>query len=223
MRRAGAAMIKPSIFCKVLISGLVWQAATCCCATVLYDNLGNVRTGTDTIRGVQARGIRFNTDSSLYNQVLATLLLSADRSQGPATLALYSDVNSTLGNQIGLFFPPSSFSANGLAPATFMLESGRVLTPNTAYWLVLQNFASPSFGVNWSWTIDSSGSGAGFTSLEAKTNDGGATWTYPNAGAPDQARIEAFLLPEPPSVVLGLIAIILLVFSAGRRMRGNSF
>src|SRR5262245_22649543 len=69
----------------------LWCITSCCVAAVLYDNLGNVRASTDRVVGLNARGIRFTTDSAIYNALAATLPMYADQSSGPATLVLYSD------------------------------------------------------------------------------------------------------------------------------------
>jgi len=198
----------------------LWCITTCCFATVLYDNLGNAFTGTDTIEGPAARGISFTTDSATYNALTATLPLSADRVAGAGHPRSLSDVNSTIGNPLGVFASPSSFSIfSGLnlnqTLETFTL-SGVTLSPNTPYWLVLQDFASPSFGVHWSWTNDHTGTGIGFTFLEAKTTDGGSTWTYPASvlpmfAAPNQAQIVATFVPEPPSAALATLAVAMLI------------
>jgi hypothetical protein len=216
-------MNKSSIFCKVLLSVLVWQAATCCCATVLYDNLANTTVGIDLIGEFPrtSTGIHFKTDSSSYDALTATLLMTASAPQGPAKLVLYSDINSAVGSPLGVFVPPDSYSTlSEPSPATFNL-SGISLSPNTGYWLIFQSsVAGPSFEVLWRWALDSAGSGGGATAMGVLSSDYGKTWTYVHN--PDQAQIIATVVPEPPSVVLGSITFtLLLMFAVRHRERGN--
>ncbi len=192
---------------KLFAVTVIWSATSCCFATVLYDNLANAMSGPDSIQGPAARGISFNTDSSTYNSLTATLLMYSLKPAGPATLTLYSDVSSTIGSPLGVFTSPGSFAFLGVvAPATFTL-SGVNLSPSTAYWLVLQDLGTGA--LFWSFTTNGSGTGPGFTAKEVKTNDGGATWSY-FSGQPNQAQIVASVVPEPSAFYIAAIGVSLI-------------
>jgi hypothetical protein len=204
----------------LLVVPAILNAAAYCSGTTLYDNLAN-GTGTngDTLF-TRIRGIAFNTDAASYNSLTATLPLSANPVQGPAILRLFSSSpGATVGSQLATFTSPATFSQFNVQPATFTL-SGVTLSPNTLYWLLLNHTGSGS--INWAFSSTGIGSGVGFTNFEAFSDDNGATWQYHN-GAPNLAKIEATVVPEPSTSALLAIGGIVIVGVAKRRLSRSGF
>jgi hypothetical protein len=173
----------------------ILSAASACMADVLSDNLSNAIDGTDDTTNVDWYAVRFGTGSSSYNSITAKLLIGWDGGhQGVAQVSLYSDVDTKPGNALADLTLQGSI-INGLAPTTFTTSSVS-LDANTNYWIVPKAMDWP---MQWAWTTDNLGVGAGFLHTWGHHTDSG--WSTLNA-EPYLAQISATTVPEPTGMAL---------------------
>ena len=153
----------------------LWNASAH--AVVLSNNLSTASGGTEAATGSTWLAASFATDASAYTLDSVTLSL-ANSVSGSAQLSLYSDGTLEPGSLIGTLTSPASYSSS-LASTVF--TSGSLsLTASTTYWVVLK---ATTGQFDWSWAAADTGSGVGFQTSWAYSDDAGTNWwgddTYP--------------------------------------------
>jgi len=160
---------------------------------------------------------QFTTDGTDYNLVGITLLMLRDTGTEDAIVEVWSNTldgfdDDVPGVSLHTLTPPGTYSS-ALA-ATAFTTTGFTLSANSTYWVVLRSpSASTDFG--FSWTLDASGDGDGFSPEWRETLNSGSSWSG-GAGEPYQMQVEATPVPEPASIAI-LSALGLLGFGVWRR------
>ena len=188
-------------------------------ATVLSDNLGKAPFDADPVFGPIWGAARFNTDAQAYS-LSSVVLWAKSVSSGSATAELYSDnggttPNASLGSlSLSGSFPPSA------GPATFT-ASGITLAPTSAYWIVVKGTGS---GVDWYWTDDLTGTGAGFDTHYAISDNAGSTWGDIADVDPFQMQVNVDLaqVPEPGQWAMMAVTALGIAGYAARRVRAKT-
>jgi hypothetical protein len=173
-------------------------------AATLTDNLSKTTGGGEFVGGPTWIAAAFSTDNTSYQISSASLLLSTPE---PSTAKL--DLYSASSGQPGLLLSTlnSSVSFPSVASPVTFTGSSYILAPNSMYWLVLK---APTGSFDWSWTEDGTGTGVGFLSQWAASDDAGGIWFTSDAG-PMQFRVLAdpvsAAVPEPGSFTLTALSI----------------
>ena len=188
-------------------------------AMVLADNLGKSPAGYDPLTGPVWASGRFNTDAQAYS-LSSVVLWATSVSSGSATAELYSDNGGTMPNA-----PLGSLTLSGSFPpsegnATFT-ASGITLNPSSAYWIVVKGTGS---GVNWYWTADNTGTGAGFDTHYAISADAGSTWgdTAPIEPMLMQVNVDLAPVPEPGQWAMMAVTALGIAGYAAQRIRAKT-
>ena len=183
-------------------------------AATLSSNLIAATTDVETASGDTWLTASFGTDSSGYMLGDVTLLL-ANSGSGVAEVDLYSDGGLQPGSFIAALSSPSTYSSS-LSPITFT-SSGVTLAAGSTYWIVLKALAGD---LDWAWTDDNTGTGAGFQNTWGETSDAGATWftydIYPLQFSVDAA---SSAVPEPGTATFLMGGCALLGALAWKRFR----
>ena len=170
----------------------------------LTDNLSKTTAGNEFVGGPTWVAAAFSTDNGSYQISSASLLLSTTETS-TAKLDLYSAGSEQPGLLLSTLSSPVSFPTVA-SPVTFT-GSNYILSPNSTYWLVLK---APTGSFDWSWTEDSTGTGAGFLSQWAATDNAGGIW-FTSDAQPMQFRVLAdpvnAAVPEPGSFTLTALSI----------------
>jgi len=173
-------------------------------AATLTDNLSKTTGGSEFVGGATWIAGAFSTDNASYQISSASLLLSTPE-PSTAKLDLYSASSGQPGLLLSTLNSPASFP-NVASPVTFT-GSSYILAPNSMYWLVLK---APTGSFDWSWTEDGTGTGVGFLSQWAATDDAGGIW-FTSDAEPMQFRVLAdpvnAAVPEPGSFILTALSI----------------
>ena len=147
----------------------------------------------------------------------AVTLKLAEVVTGEAEVDIYSDSVLEPGSLLGRLTLAGTYSST--ATATTFTASGINLAANTNYWVVLKAVAGQ---FDWSWTLDNTGSGAGYQNTWGSTDDSGSTWftydTYPTQM--NVTLVSPSAVPEPSTWILWGMAGSTLVLGR-RRLRGS--
>lgn len=182
--------------------------------TVLFDNINNENNGYFFTSTTTFAAQRFNTDAiNLFLTGEKLRLYPNTTPSGPFFLRLYSDASGQPGSTIATLFN----GTNTASGQVFFPGYNQPLLPNTNYWLVLGEPAGSSFAQFWGATTTTTGTGPGFQTTSAITNNGGATWSTRDF-APFQAQITANVVPEPGSTLCFLTGAVTLVVLGRRRL-----
>jgi len=173
---------------------------------ILYDNLGNGAQGYRSVTVLTWEAQRFNSASNTLALTSATLNLDSESGgSGTFFLQLDTDAAGQPGTALAtLFTGPDPFT--GPFP-----QSGNILfgglnqpvVPNTNYWLVLGENSGASFDLRWGSTSNLTGTGSGFQTTNATTNNQGGTWSVSSTTS-HVMQLTATAAPEPSSLLLGL-------------------
>jgi len=203
--------VRTALGCSALFLG-----AFALYADTLSSNLTATTADVEIASGDTWLTASFETDSSSYILGDVTLLL-ANSGAGVAEVDLYSDGGFQPGSLIGALSSPSTYSSN--LSATTFTNSGITLAADSTYWIVLKSLAGD---LDWAWTDDNTGTGAGFQNTWGETSDAGATWftydIYPLQFSVDAASTAA---PEPGTAAFLMGGGALLGAFALKRLRTN--
>jgi PEP-CTERM motif len=177
-------------------------------ATDIFDNLNNGNNGFRGVSTTQWLGQSFMSDTTDLLLNSATFNLTSSGGAGTFFVDLYSN---TAGKP-GLVLATLVTSTDpGSGHVTFS-NLNQTLAPNTTYWIVLGENSSSHLALGWGVTADTSGTGSGFQTLNATSQDSGTTWST-TTSAPYQMQLIASAVPEPSSavcLVLGGFAVLAL-------------
>jgi hypothetical protein len=175
-------------------------------ATVLYNNVGAGSSGTDSAGTFGPLADSFSTGGSSFDLNAVTVIVDGAADGGSFQVSLLSDNSTSPGTVIATTGPISDSTLPGtLTAETFGLTA--VLSPDTRYWIEISSAVGVSTSLNWSWSLDTSGTGVG---SEFYSNTFGV---FSNVGGPYQMLISD--APEAP-----VWAMLLLGFGAlGAAMR----
>lgn len=179
---------------------LVFGTARADAAVILSDNLSAASAGVETAQGATWLAASFGTGTDAWLLASVSLLLS-NSVAGTATLSLYSDGGLEPGSSLGTLTSPTTYSST-LANTVFT-GGGITLTANTTYWIVLRALTGQ---FDWSWTLNNTGSGAGFQGTWGISSNAGVDWfssdIYPTQFSVSADAVSA--IPEPGT--LGVLA-----------------
>jgi len=209
---------------------LVGLAASAQADTVVLTNLTEPAQTSSTNPYVGQSFIAGNVDQTLFG---AQMQLNVDARPGPSSSILLEvearNSNGTVGQTLFDNFSSSYDSATGLI--TFKANSDFVLTAGTGYWLVLSDVKAS--GVNWDFTamnVYQSEYAYGLPSFNTawisnEDNGGGSSTYYQPSDGPQLFALVTFspsVVPEPPSIILGTLAVSLLGFVRWFKRRKSS-
>jgi hypothetical protein len=95
----------------------------------------------------------------------------------------------------------------------------QLLLPHTNYWIVFGDNAGPSLDLRWG-VAGPPGGGVGYQTINAFTGNQGASWTLQGSFA-TQMQLTASVVPEPGSMLLGLIGAGGVWFARGRKIKNK--
>jgi hypothetical protein len=209
-----------ALACALLVSAVA-QAAP----VLVYGNMGPTGTtnlgdsGSDfgpsaaTLK-ILAQGFTSGTD---LLQVTSVTLGAYSAPVGNRTVSIYANIG---GNPGGApLYTSSQTSVGGKGPYAFSF-SNAVLAPSTSYWIV------PQFDVDWFWytALDENQpdglNASGYAFLGTRRSGGNMSGTWNNTNQPYNVSISAINpVPEPSSIALAGVGIVVAGFSLRRRMR----
>lgn len=181
-------------------------------ATVVYNNLDSVQSGSDAVFGTGPLTNSFSTGSygGTLNSVQALLMNLGPDVASDLQVSLLSSTSGAPGSVLATFGSLSSagISSAGFDAYRFSLASGYNLAANTTYWIEIA--AADPNAVQWSYTSDLSGLGvAGESSYSAAFGISSNSTAALNGFGPYQMAVE---LPEPGSLALISLGMAGLVF-----------
>ena len=168
-------------------------------AGVIYDNLGSVTSGSDSLSILGPPLFdSFSTGAGGFTLADVKLLLSGTSDGASLTVGLYGDNATSPGTLLTQIGSLSDTSLSGtLTVFDFPLASSYALAPNTRYWVVLNtNNGSSAY---WAWSSDQTAIGVAGEYLGHGTN------VFSNTGGPYQMRLSDLSVPEPSTLLLALI------------------
>lgn len=203
---------------STMLTLMVLASVSSASAVDIFDNLANVSAATGasySSNDLQWNAQKFQTDGQSYDLVDVTLSMLLSAGTGNATLQIYSDSSGSPNASIATLTSPGSYS--GTLSNTTFTASGVTLAPNSAYWVVLKGPDSNTI-FEWSFTDDNTGSGVGFTTNWAYSDNLGSSWN-PSSTSPYQMRVSVQPVPEPSSVILAGLGLAAAVFASRRKAR----
>jgi len=185
-------------------------------AVQLSDNLSTRTGGSENASATQWLAASFIADDA--SGLTATLAMSDSTD---AVLSLYGSYEDALGGTSDLI-PDTALAtfgriASDANSATFEL-GGLSLTSGSTYWLVLSSTGS----TDWSWSLESTGSGTGFTGGwsigEVDSEFGETVWYTQSSLYPLQFSVASIpAVPEPSSAAMLLAGLGMVTLLARRR------
>lgn len=197
--------LRPNKLLAWLAAGALACQAGSTLATTLSDNTDQAASGeTVVVDASNWVGASFISDQTYTSATLSATVLASGLSS--ATLSLYSSDSSGL--IPGSWLADLALTSSDSSSASYTLGS-LSLTASRSYWLVLHNDSGTS---QWSWTTSSDGSGSGFTSIWANSDDAGLSWFTNSTLYPVQVAIKlnadsTSSVPEPAPWQLSLVAL----------------
>ena len=152
-------------------------------ADTLVSNTSATTAGSETAAADRMLAIKFETDAESHALTSITLRLSATAGTS-AILDLYSDQGLEPGSLVATLQSPASLPTS-IGDATFT-ANGVTLDAETAYWAVL---SSPSGQVDWAWTNQPTGAGAGFTAEWGISDESDPMFWWTQDGYPLQLEV----------------------------------
>jgi hypothetical protein len=180
-------------------------------ASVVYNNIDAVQSGSDAVYGTGPLANSFSTGTygGTLNSIQALLMNLGPDLSSNLQVSLLSSNSGAPGSLLATFdsLSSASISSSGFEAYRFSLASGYSLAANTTYWIEIA--AADPNAVQWSYSSDLSGLGvAGESSYSAafgvSPNDTAALAGF----GPYQMAVE---LPEPGSLALiglGLVGLV---------------
>lgn len=178
----------------------------------LYNNLSATSTGTVGASTGDSGPLAdsFSTGANPFDFNSLTVALSGLNTGDIVTVSLLSDASNSPGPVLEAFDSDLFLSStvtdltfgSGAAPAP---SYSYMLAPNTRYWIELSLNALGAELGNWSYSIDTSGTGVAgeYSASQPNFSVGDHTWfVVPNSVGPFQMEVAGTTVPEPPSVIL---------------------
>lgn len=177
---------------------------------VLFGNLDRTRGGSIPATTVLWQAQQFTTDGVAYQLDHIVLFMKRVSESGNASVSIWSDVSSLPGTPLyPLVLNDLEGYTESLSETQFTPSLAVHLDANSTYWVVLQS-ADAGSEFEWSFTLDETGSGAGFSPRWSELNPApGGSW-YAMELDPYQMQVTVTALsavPEPASAAFlcGLI------------------
>jgi hypothetical protein len=190
-------------------------AAPAANASLVYDNLGSVQDGSDSIYSYGPLANSFTTGNSGGSLVgIQALLMNLSTAyKGTVQATLHADNNHTVGTTLASLGSVSldDIATDGFASYAFNPDAAFALAANTTYWVELM--ASGPSAVDWSWSNDLTAAGVAGQfnySREFGVNSNSDFGAY-------QMAVE---LPEPGSILLVALALGMVTVVTTRRKNG---
>jgi hypothetical protein len=139
----------------------------------LSDNTSAGSLGSQSASGNGILAASFRTPSGNPITLSQVVLIMSSFNQGIPSVDLWSDNGGQPGSSLVNFTPTGGIPST-LGPATFAIPGGRLLAPNTKYWVVL---SADTGSFQWSNANSNSGSGSGFTGEWANTFNVSSGWS----------------------------------------------
>lgn len=178
---------------------LVFACAPFARADSLYNNLSAAPGGSDPIgASFGPLADSFSTGASRFSFDSLTVLLSGSSPTGTITAYLLSDSSTSPGAVLETIGTLSEASLSG-SNALYTVSTSYTLAANTRYWIEL---ASNDTDRNWSWSLDTSGTGVAGEYF-ANQEGTGIFGVFPNSEGPYQMDVSGTtIVPEPGSLML---------------------
>lgn len=182
--------------------------ATSASAATVYDNLGVLTPGADSIAAGGPLADSFSTGNSPFALNQVVLLLDGTADSGSVTVQLFADSSANPGALLGTIGTLSDASLTG-APAdyAFNLSNPFMLNADTRYWVELSSTDDSS--ARWAYAADNSGTGVA-NEYNASTFGVSPIYVSSNSEAsPYQMQVDG-KVPEPASLAdLGIVLVTL--------------
>ncbi|WP_165072731.1 choice-of-anchor R domain-containing protein [Paludisphaera rhizosphaerae] len=201
-------MVSPSRCCgagALLAFVLLGLSSAAQADIILADNLSQTTGGADAVTGASWLAASFQTDGSAYSLSSLTLDLARTSIGGSVVVDLYTDGDLEPGSLLATYSADSSISTTA-SPIVFSIYD-MILSANTTYWVVLRAVTGE---FEWSWASSNLGSGVGFSTTTAMSDDAGSTW-FTADSYPYQMSVTAAAVPEPGSIALAALGAVCVV------------
>ena len=188
-------------------------------AAVLYDNLGAMQVGSDSIEKIGPLADSFSTGASTFSLADVQVLLQGFGGTGSTTVSLLSDNATSPGSLLMTIGTIADASLITSAPTVVNLPFGTAydLAPMTRYWMELSSSGSTS---QWYWSLDQGKPGVSgeFFYNTARGVQSNLLGPYQMCVA-DSADSCSVPLAVPEPAGLGLLGMALIWLSLMRRAR----
>ena len=172
---------------------------------VWFDNTANLSSGVDRTSVTEWHAQGFRTFEAT-NYLASVSLLMSRIGTGEAVVELWSGSETLPQTKVRTLNRSGAYSTSPTLTETSFDGDYFQLAANTNYWIVLGSVdAGTSF--DWSFTLDDTGSGTGFTANWSNSDDSGATWLPHNVDPVQMRVLVSSTVPEPSSWAMAAVMV----------------